>query len=166
MSRGRKLGLVLGGYVAAAAFAFLGFLVLTFAVPADPSGMRAFGDMLLVLGLFGLAAIVPTALGMYFLRRFAWFWNAAAAIAVAVALATVLGAGLAPHPMDGAWNVLGFLGLMLVFGTPVVCLACLVAAAIAPYRGPRRMLLGAAAIEAATGAYAFLCLFILGRWLV
>jgi hypothetical protein len=166
MSGWRKLGLVLGGYMAAVAFASLGYIVLSFAAPPDPSAMRGFGDMLLVLGLFGFAAILPTALGMYFLRRFHWFWNALAAAVLAVALATLTGVGLAPHPTSGAWSMLSFVGLMLVFATPVVCLGCLAAAALTPYRRPRKVLLVAAAIEAATGAYAFLCLFILGHWLV
>jgi hypothetical protein len=73
MSRGRKLGLVLGGYAAALLLAW-GVVRLQGIVSSRPDqqasgGMSAFGDALLFLGVFVMAAIPPTAALLYFLYK-------------------------------------------------------------------------------------------------
>lgn len=71
MSRLSKLGLVLGGYAVAVVVAYAAVYVNSLLTPADPAqasaGMQAFGDFILFVGVFGLLAVIPTGLGLYFL---------------------------------------------------------------------------------------------------
>ncbi|MFN8414405.1 MAG: hypothetical protein U0Z26_18645 [Anaerolineales bacterium] len=64
-----KIGLVLGGYVMACLLANAAVYVNDLYM--DPvtaaGGMAAFGDMILFIGVCGVAALVPTGLGLYFL---------------------------------------------------------------------------------------------------
>ena len=54
---------------------------------ADASaGMYAFGDGCLFLGVLGFAAMVPTGLGLFFLRRNRWVWITLATTALAIAV--------------------------------------------------------------------------------
>jgi len=39
------------------------------------SGMYAFGDLVIGLAVFSVAALVPVALGLYWLRPVAGFWS-------------------------------------------------------------------------------------------
>lgn len=68
-----KLGLVIGGYVLACLVAgMLMYIYQVFtqnAAAQASSGMYAFGDLLLFVGVFGVLAIIPTGLGLYFLIR-------------------------------------------------------------------------------------------------
>jgi hypothetical protein len=70
---GARVGLVLGGYVAALLLAFFAvWLNGAFADPADGSasaGMQSFGDFLLFIGVFVVAAAFPTALGIFFIMK-------------------------------------------------------------------------------------------------
>jgi hypothetical protein len=73
MNRVAKLGLVIGGYVAACLLAsgvvYVYQLLTDNAVAQASSGMYAFGDLLLFLGVFGVLALFPTGLALYFLFR-------------------------------------------------------------------------------------------------
>lgn len=73
MSKLTKLSLVIGGYVlacVAAGGAVSVYQWFTQSAAAQASaGMSAFGDLLLFLFLFGMFALVPTGLGLYFLLR-------------------------------------------------------------------------------------------------
>lgn len=73
MSKLTKLGLVIGGYVAACLLAsgvvYVYELLTNTAAAQASSGMYAFGDLLLLLALFGILALFPTGLGLYFLIR-------------------------------------------------------------------------------------------------
>lgn len=73
MSRLKKLGLVIGGYVGACLFAggvvYVYQLLTDNAVSQASSGMYAFGDLMLFLGIFGMLALLPTGLALYFLIR-------------------------------------------------------------------------------------------------
>lgn len=63
-----KTGIVLGGFAAAFAVAWAIVIAGQFSDPTDPSaGMRAFGDLILGLAIFGVLAIVPFGLGLYWL---------------------------------------------------------------------------------------------------
>ena len=72
MSRLAKLGLVIGGYVAACLLASGAVYVNGLSIQ-DPSqasaGMSAFGDSILFLGTFGGLALFPTGLAVYFVLR-------------------------------------------------------------------------------------------------
>jgi hypothetical protein len=64
-----KLGLIAGGYVAAALIASAAVAVhgtLTAGASRGADGMYAFGDFLLFLGVFGFLALFPTGLAVYF----------------------------------------------------------------------------------------------------
>lgn len=67
------LGLVMGGYVAACLFAaaavYINDLFMDPAVLQASSGMSAFSDLVLFVGVFGVLALFPTGLLLYFLVR-------------------------------------------------------------------------------------------------
>lgn len=73
MSSFVKLGLVIGGYVAACLVAasamYINNLFIDPAVVQASSGMSAFGDLILFIGVFGFPALFPTGLMLYFLAR-------------------------------------------------------------------------------------------------
>jgi hypothetical protein len=73
MSRLAKLGLVIGGYVAACLIASGAVYVYEFftqnAASQASAGMYAFGDFILFIGIFGVLALFPTGLALYFLFR-------------------------------------------------------------------------------------------------
>ncbi len=66
-----KTGLVIGGYVGACLVAsgavYVNGLFTPDAVKQASSGMSAFGDMILLVGMFGFCALFPTGLALYFL---------------------------------------------------------------------------------------------------
>jgi len=71
MSRLAKLGLVIGGYVAAcliaSAVVYVWQLSTQNASAQASAGMYAGGDLLLFIGVFGVFALIPTGLAVYFL---------------------------------------------------------------------------------------------------
>ena len=73
MSRLAKLGLVIGGFIAACLVAYGAVYINDFfmdpAVLQASSGMSAFGDLILFVGVFGVLALFPTGLMLYFLVR-------------------------------------------------------------------------------------------------
>jgi hypothetical protein len=73
MTKLAKLGLVIGGYVAACLVAsgavYLNDLLMDPAVLQASSGMSAFGDLILFVGVFGVLALFPTGLLLYFLFK-------------------------------------------------------------------------------------------------
>jgi hypothetical protein len=89
MSRAAKVGVVLGGYVAAGLAAMAaGWLynarVATY--PYDTSGgMYAAGEMLSGVAAFLVVALVPTLLWFWFVRRHEGFWNAVAILCLVYA---------------------------------------------------------------------------------
>ncbi len=68
-----KLGLVIGGYVVACLVAYgavyINDLFMDPAVLQASGGMSAFGDLILFVGVFGVLALFPTGLMLYFLVR-------------------------------------------------------------------------------------------------
>ena len=73
MNRLAKLGLVIGGYVAACLLAgavvYVWQLNTQHASAQASAGMYAGGDVLLFIGMFGVLALVPTGLAAYFVIR-------------------------------------------------------------------------------------------------
>jgi hypothetical protein len=173
MSRRYKLGVVLGGYVAAllvaCATTYVHAAIEARIDPAQASGgMQAFGDSLLFVGLFGFLALIPTALALYFLRPFEKFWTVFSVASLAIAATGPVAAlmiGMS-HESPGAGMAVSFWGLLKVLGAPLFGIGFLICAGIAPMRRSRRVLLAAAAIEFAVSGYAFFCLFVLGHWLL
>jgi hypothetical protein len=170
MRTSHKFGLIAGGYVGA-------FLVASAAVAVHvaatsgpdrdgSSGMYAFGDSILFLAVFALAAVPSTGLALFSLRAYAGLWRALSGIALAIA-ATGLSAGIAfragrmaePGSFIRTWSGLSPLRIL---AAPMLALMFGVAGVVAPSRGPRVALLVAAAIEAIVFALAIL-IVILGR---
>jgi hypothetical protein len=168
-----KVGAVLVGYVAsfiAGCVAVYSRQLLTQGYPADASGgMQAFGDAVLFLGVVGIAALFPTALALYYLRPYERFWIA---FSVSCLVLSITGPfALVVHAFAGMfdfqhplWVVAGFAELLRTAGAPLLAVAFLVCAVIAPARIPRRVLLTAAAIESAVSAYTFLHVLIMHRF--
>ncbi len=73
LSRLAKLGLVIGGYVAACLMAsgvvYVYQLFTQDAASQASGGMYAFGDLFLFVGIFGTLALFPTGLAFYFLLK-------------------------------------------------------------------------------------------------
>ena len=67
------MGLVIGGYVVAcliaSAVVYVWELFTQCPVAQASSGMYAFGDPLLFIGVFGVLELIPTGLAAYFLLR-------------------------------------------------------------------------------------------------
>ena len=142
-----KVRFVAMGYVAAFLVASLAVAVRVASTSGPEaqasSGMHAFGDAYLFLGVFTLMALVPTGAMLFFLRTNERFWNVLSAVAIAVALTGVAAAA--------AWAQWSPLRILLAPLDAAVFLAC---AVLAPRNG-HRMALGAATLmEAAVCAYA------------
>lgn len=76
MNRLGKLGLVIGGYVAACLIAgiavYMNQIFTQSAAAQASSGMHAFNDFLIFVGMFGICALFPTGLALFFLLRNFW----------------------------------------------------------------------------------------------
>ena len=85
-----KVGVVVAGYVIAVAVAAAAAACRLIAIggPSSPSysGMNAFGDSLLFLAVFGVAAVPPTGAALFFLRPYPAFWRGYSVVALAFAL--------------------------------------------------------------------------------
>ena len=152
MGLGRKALLVAGGYAAAllAAWVVVRVYVMSTDTPDRQSsaGMYAFGDTVLFVAAFAMAAVPATMLLLYFLRsvpRF-WLWGSVAAVAVATtAVAAMLSYLLrAPGIPTSTWTALTPLRILLA---PELALGFFLGLVFAPTRSSRRLLLAAAAME-------------------
>src|SRR5262245_8558381 len=166
-SRSAKVGVVIAGYVAAVvAGVAAGWLydLRASSLPYDTSGgMYAFGQLLQSLAAFLVVALVPTLLGLWFLRRHTGFWNGAATASLAFAIAGLV-AALTPlvarDPQNPALMIVGLLGLCQLIGAPLAVVALALFALIAPTGVARRRLMLAMVIEVVIGGFALV------QWLV
>ena len=170
MNRVSKTGVVLGGYAAALLLTWALFYIYVFMredIGPGSGGMQAFGDALLFAGVFGLLALVPTALALYYLRPFEKFWVAFSIASLALAATGPVAALLMGrlHQSYSAAVLVGFFGLLKVLGAPLFGLGFVICAVIAPTGRSRGRLVAAAGIEFVVGAYAFFCLLVVGHWL-
>ena len=156
MRRLSKSVIVLSGYAAAVAVAFAVVAVYVASTSRIDrqtyGGMSAFGDAILFLMVFAIAAIPATAAAFFFLRKQPMFWNALAGLAV-VAVMTSIVAGLAyASPSIGTAGWLG-LAPLRIFAAPPLALLFLIAGVFAPTRITR--LVFAAAIAAEVVAFVY-----------
>ena len=160
-----KAGLVVAGYVVAFAAAYV-VVSLYVAATSGPdrqtyAAMYDFGDSLLFLAAFGVAAVPPTGAALFFLRPYPVFWQASSAGALVMA-ATALAAFfacLAPRAI-GMWSALVPLR---VFLAPLLALLFVLAAVFAPKSSIRRRFAVATAIEATLFVSVFFTWFYLSR---
>src|ERR1041384_7040950 len=155
MKTSTKIVLVVGGYLAAVVVAAIA-VAISAARTAGPvrdasSGMYAFGDAVLFLSTFTLAAVPATCAGLFFLRPYPLFWRvlATGALALAATGVVVLVDFLvmqrdAAHSFLGAWATLSPIRVILA---PLLAIAVCLCALFAPTRFTRFAFLGAAAIE-------------------
>lgn len=164
-----KVGIVLAGYALAflvASAALQVRILLTNDEAAQASaGMYAFADFLFFVGTLGILSLAPTALGLYFLspgeRSWSWLSIGALFLAIVGPAAAVL---LQPYQAYSLPIALLWLGQIL--GAPLLLLAFVVFGLLAPTRRARWTLLAAAVAEGTVCVYAFVCLFIVGHWLI
>jgi hypothetical protein len=150
-----KIAIVIGGYVAAAAVAYA-VLSIYIAFTASPdrdqyAAMWAFGDSLLFLGVFVLAALPATGAALYFLRPYRPFWMVLSALALAnaalgvVSIATFFLQRGHANPNDvGVGITFAILRILVAPAFAPVLFAC---GFFAPESRSRLILLGSAATE-------------------
>ncbi len=164
INRLTKVGAVLTGYLIAflvASVAAYYRLLHTQGPEAQASpGMYAFGDAILFMFVFGIIALFPTGLALYFLRPYRSFWTAMSTISLTLAVTGILATSViafgSSQPLhEPRWVIAEFLAILLMFAAPLLAAAFILSAFIAPTQRSRWALLGAAAIEGMVSAYAF-----------
>jgi hypothetical protein len=154
MTRLGRLTVVLGGYAVALGVAIAVVVLRTLTVPQASSGMYAFGETILFAGVFGLLAVVPTSLALYFLRGYQPLWVAASRSSIALGVLAIAAGGVVlwvsrsgnPAP---AVALAHFAALILLFMAPLLAVTFALAALIAPAARFRAQLALAAAMETA-----------------
>jgi hypothetical protein len=165
-----KLGIVMSGYAVAVLAAIgAGWLydLRMAAMPYDTSGgMYAGGQMLTSLAVFLVVALVPTLIGLWFMRTDPKFWNSVAIIALGFAVAGLVAVLLplaAGRTQQGLPRMLlDLLGLAQLLGVPLWLAAFALFAALAPTRQARRTLIAAVGIELLIGVCALAHWFLPG----
>jgi hypothetical protein len=161
-----KPGVVLAGYVVAYLVADEALYLRQLQTQGDPAvqasaGMYAFGDFLLFIEVFGVLAIIPTVLTLYFLRPFHTFWLvfsigclALAATGLAATVVVVLAHNLSAN--RSVWGTLACFGVLRTLIAPVLAPGFMVSALAAPTWPCRWTLFAAAVIEGVAGVSWFL----------
>lgn len=82
--------------------------------------MFDFGDSLLFLAVFAVAAVAPSGIALYFLRPYPMFWVALALVALAVAATAAAAAffylatqGAGPGSIARAWSAAAVLRILI-----------------------------------------------------
>jgi hypothetical protein len=155
MRAATNVGVVVAAYLGAVLIAFLvtaAYMAANNTPDRQASGgMSAFGDSLVFLAVFGVAAVVPHGMALFFLRPYPAFWPALSVFAFAVT-ATGLAALVS---YVGRWEgqpgtlLHGLAGLDVerILVAPLCALAWFIAALMAPARAPRIGLFLATATE-------------------
>jgi len=153
-----KLSIVLLAYLAALLAAGLTVTIYA-AATAGPdrqqaAGMYGFGDLLLFLAVFAVAAIPATIAALYFLRPYPRVWTVLSVAAV-VAASTAVAASieyLAKRPGAG-------LAVLRILAAPGFALLYLLSGVIAPRRSARIVFFATTAAEVIAFASVFLTWF-------
>ena len=130
------------------------------------AGMYAFGDFMLFVAVFGIAALLPTGLGLYYLRPVRFFWTFLAIAALPV-VATGPVCAVSVELMRHLRNAPSFLqtgaalGVLQLLGAPLLAAWLLLCACLAPTRFPRWTMLGATIVEGLVATYALFHWFII-----
>ena len=150
-----KFGIVVAGYIIAFAIAALA-LRIYIAATAGPDrissgGMYAFGDSVMFLGVFGVAAIPATAAALYFLRprRGVWLVLSFGSVVIAATAVATLTLSIASRSANASAIIQSWAMLvpLRVLAAPLFALFFLLAGVFAPTRSARICLLGASATE-------------------
>lgn len=163
-----KVSLVVAGYVVAFLIAFAVVAVYVAATSGPDrqasAGMFAFGDSLLFLGVFGVAAVPAIGASLFFLRPYRSFWLALSVAALAIAATGVAAVVdyVAARTAEAssivhAWSALAVLRIL---AAPLLTLAFFLSVLFAPNRSSRIALLVATVVEATVFAYVALIWFL------
>ncbi len=159
-----KIGIVLAGYLLALTGAFVAAYLQELATRGTDAqasqGMYAFGEIILFLVVFGVLALLPTALGFYFLRPIEKFWTGFGVLCLAFAVTRpvfalantlmIMMGGYSSNPWAALLSLAGVLG---IFAAPVFAVGFLILAIIAPSTRSRILMLIAAGCEALAAIY-------------
>lgn len=150
-----KTSLIVGGYAVAfgLAVAVVGIHVAATSGPDwnAYSGMLAFGDTLLFLAVFGLAALPPTSAALFCLRPYPSIWRFGAFAALGIAASGI--AALIAYVASRNGSTGGFvdawsaLSPIRILPAPLLAGAYLLSAVFAPVRWCRTALIGATLTE-------------------
>jgi hypothetical protein len=167
MTAAGRIARVLGGYAAAAVVACLAVFARSStidpAVAQAASGMYAFGDTILFAGVFGVVALVPTAMALVFLRPFRRVWIVLAWVTLVTASTGVLAAVLFAIGRSQTGSVLAAaaqVSVLRLLIAPLLGLAFGVVALFCPTRSTRALLAVGACTECVIAAYAALVWFV------
>jgi hypothetical protein len=155
MRSSSKVFLVVGGYLVAVVIAAV---VVGISVSATngpdrqaSSGMSAFGDSILFLGVFASASIPATGAALFFLRPHHTVWRtlsigalALAATGVAALASYLVHSNVPSRSNIAAWSKLSPLRILIA---PLLAIAFILSALFAPTRAARIALLCASGIE-------------------
>jgi hypothetical protein len=162
MGRAAKVGIVVGGYVAAivagiAAGWFYDWRVSK--LPYDTSGgMYAAGETLQSLAAFLVVALVPTLLGLWFIRAHTGFWkqvaNASLVFAVAGLIAVLTPLVTHAQTSNVALMLVELFALAQLLGVPLWSGAFALFTLLAPTHEIRRRMVLALGVELVIGVFA------------
>jgi hypothetical protein len=154
-----KAGLIVAGYVAAfliASATVAAWVVVTGRATQGSDGMMAFGEIVLFLAVFGIAAVPPTGGMLFLLRPYSVVWRALSIVALCVAatgVAAVVIFAAGRATADSALALWAAFAILRILFSPLFAGADLLCALFAPNRGARIALLIAAAMETTVIGY-------------
>lgn len=162
-----KISVVGAGYVVAIILASMAVALHVLVSGPDAQaagGMYAFGDSVLFVAVFGVAALLPTGAALFFLRPYRAFWYAISGLGLIVAVTSFVAVGLyafGRHAAESSpfagWAAFSVLRILVA---PLLALIFLVSAALSPYRISQLALLAATVMEASVTAYAMVVWFV------
>jgi hypothetical protein len=156
MRTSSKILLIVGGFLTALAIAWI-VVKINISATSGPDrdtsgGMYAFGDSILFLGVFAVAALPATGATLYFLRPHPLFWRlfTAGALTGTATGILVLADFLVPRSpttgtLLGTWSMVSPLRVLVA---PILAAVFLLSALFAPTRFTRIAFLSATAVEA------------------
>ena len=154
MRRAAKVAIVVGGYATAVGIASTA-VAMYVAATAGPdrqqyAAMYDFGDSLLFLAVFGLAALPAAGATLFFLRPYPTFWRlgSVAAVTLAATGAAALVSYFAARADGSSALAAGAaVATLRFFLAPLLAVAFALCALFAPTRGARIVFLCAGAVE-------------------
>ncbi len=163
-----KISVVGAGYVAAIILASTAVAIRVARMSGPDAqaagGMYAFGDSVLFVAVFGVAALIPTGAALFFLRPYRAFWYAISGLGLLVAVTSVVAAGLYAFgrhmPESSPLAIWAALSVLRILIAPLLALTFLVSTVLSPYRISRLAFLAATVMEASATAYAVVVWFV------